>query len=349
MKKGVQRALLAAVLFGISAPAAKALTGNLRPQLLAGILYLGSGGGLMIVGWLQRKSAQTTEMQITGNDVRYLAGAIAVGGVAAPILLMVGIERTPASGAALLLNLEAVFTAVVAWLVFHENLGKRIVFGTVAILAGGILLSWSGGPMTASELAGPLAVAGACLCWAVDNNLTQQISAGDPVQIAKWKGLAGGSVNVLLASLLHGQWPDASWTIVAALALGFVSYGVSLVLYILALRELGTARAGNYFAFAPFVGAITGLVVFHERLSGQLLGAGGLMAAGIWLHVTEYHEHRHIHEPLEHEHFHVHDEHHVHEHQADDPEGEPHSHPHRHERLEHRHPHYPDIHHRHRH
>lgn len=348
MNKGVQRALLAAALFGISAPLAKLLVGDMPPQFLAGLLYLGSGLGLLVLRSVRRHAVRPLEASITRTQVPFFVGSLVAGGILAPVFLMIGLQRTPASGAALLLNLEAVFTSLIAWLIFHENLGPRIGAGMLAIVGGGMLLSWSNGPLVSAELAGPIAVAAACLCWAIDNNLTQKISAADPIQIASWKGLAGGAFNVLLALFL-GQEPSLGWAVVAALALGFVSYGMSLVLYILAMRELGAARAGNYFSFAPFVGAIAGLVLFHESLTARLSGGGALMAAGIWLQMTESHEHQHVHEPMTHEHLHVHDEHHQHEHGPDDPEGEPHSHPHHHDRLEHSHRHYPDTHHQHRH
>jgi drug/metabolite transporter (DMT)-like permease len=344
-RKGIRNALLAAVLFGLSAPVAKILLGNLSPQLLAGILYLGSGIGLGILG-LIRSGTPATGPALRASDIPFLAGAIAFGGIAAPVLLMFGLQRTPASSASLLLNLEAVFTAAIAWAIFHENLSFRISAGLVAIVAGGTVLSWQGS-FELTQYAGPVAIAVACLCWGIDNNLTQRISVADPVRIASLKGLAAGAVNTLLAALF-GQW---HWTrlLFAALALGFVSYGLSLVLYIRALRDLGTARAGNYFSIAPFIGAAAGVILWREPVTFALLAAGLFMAAGVWLHLTEVHEHRHVHEPMTHEHEHTHDEHHQHEHAPGDPAGEPHTHPHRHERLEHSHPHYPDIHHRHPH
>ncbi len=342
-RKGIRNALLAAVLFGLSAPIAKILVGSVSPQALAGLLYIGSGAGLTILALFRSTRA---DAGLKAADVPFLTGAIAFGGIAAPVLLMFGLQRTPASGAALLLNLEAVFTVVIAWAVFRENINLHIAAGLVAIVAGGVVLSWSGSFQLA-EYRGPLAIAAACLCWGVDNNLTQRISAADPVRIASLKGLAAGTVNTVLAFSL-GQWhyTPLMWP---ALALGFVSYGLSLVLYIGALRELGTARAGNYFSVAPFVGAILGVLVWRDPVTLALSAAGALMGIGVWLNMTETHEHFHIHEPMTHEHLHTHDIHHQHEHLPTDPPGEPHTHPHRHERLEHSHPHYPDIHHRHPH
>ena len=241
----------------------------------------------------------------------------------------------------------SVFVRVIAWAVFGENLGRRIALGMTAMTAAGVLLSWSG-PSGLRSLAGPIAIACACLCWAFDNNFTQKISGADPIRIAMTKGLAAGVVNCTIAAITRQPLPYPS-NVVAALILGFGSYGLSLVLYIRALRLLGTARAGNYFSMAPFIGAALGVMFWGERVTVQLAGSGFLMATGLWLHFTERHEHWHVHASLEHEHRHIHDEHHRHEHHPGDPSGEPHSHPHRHDRLEHGHPHYPDLHHRHKH
>lgn len=347
---GVPSALLAAVLFGTSAPFAKLLLRAETPQLLAGLLYAGSGLGLLVV-WLSRRSRDTTnEAPLTRADAPWLAGAIAAGGVLGPLLLMTGLSRTPASATSLLLNLEGVFTALLAWFVFRENFDRRIALGMAAILAGGVLLSWEG-RLAWGGAAGPLLVAGACLAWAVDNNLTQKVSAGDPVQIAMIKGLVAGGVNVGIALMLGAHLPGPARA-AGAMLLGFFGYGVSLVLFVLALRQLGTARTGAYFSTAPFVGAVVSLVVFREQPTVALVAAAALMGLGVWLHVSERHEHDHVHEELEHEHAHVHDAHHQHTHDAGDPAARdplPHSHRHRHLPMAHSHAHYPDLHHRHGH
>lgn len=350
-RRGTGLALGAAVLFGASAPFAKLLLTDSAPQLLAGLLYLGSGLGLGIV-WLRgRYSAETArETPLVRRNIPWLAGAIALGGVLGPLLLMIGLTRTPASSASLLLNMEGVFTALLAWFVFRENFDRRIALGMLCIVAGGVALSWEG-RLTWGGLAGPLAVAGACLCWAIDNNLTQKVSAGDPVQIAMLKGLVAGSVNTTIAFLLGASLPAAS-RVAGALTLGFFSYGVSLVFFVLALRHLGTARTGAYFSTAPFVGAVLSLAMFRERPTPLFIVAAALMAVGVSLHLTERHEHEHEHAALDHDHAHVHDTHHQHAHSADDPpvtDPTPHSHRHRHARMAHSHPHYPDIHHRHAH
>ena len=346
--RGAGMALLAAALFGLSAPFAKLLLGHTRPQLLAGLLYLGSGLGLLVV-WLARRGG-SREAPLSRGDVPWLVGAIGFGGIAGPLLLMIGLTRTPAASASLLLNLEGVLTALLAWFVFRENFDRRIALGMFAIVVGGAVLSWEG-RLAWGGLIGPLAIAGACLAWAIDNNLTQKVSGGDPVQVAMLKGLVAGAVNTTIALLLGAAWPSGP-TLAGALALGFASYGVSLTLFVLALREVGTARTGAYFSIAPFVGAAASLLVFRERPTTFLLSGAALMGAGVWLHLTERHAHAHQHEAMDHAHAHVHDEHHRHEHGADDPppsDPVPHSHPHHHTPLSHAHAHYPDIHHRHDH
>ncbi len=263
------------------------------------------------------------------------------------MLLMIGLQHTTASTASLLLNLEGVFTALLAWFAFHENVDRRVALGMAAIVAGSVVLSWQGN-VTTRGMIGPLAIAGASLAWGIDNNLTQKVSAGDPVQIAMLKGVIAGTVNLAIALALGSPLPRRE-AVAGALVLGFLSYGLSLALFVLALRRLGTARTGAYFSTAPFVGATASLILFRDPVTPSLAIAGICMAAGVWLHATERHEHAHVHEPFEHEHLHVHDAHHQHGHSGDDPPGEPHSHTHRHERLAHAHAHYPDIHHRHTH
>jgi drug/metabolite transporter (DMT)-like permease len=233
----------------------------------------------------------------------------------------------------------------IAWVAFRENVDRRLLLGAFAILSGAVLLSWHG--QASFQWSGFL-IAGACLCWGIDNNLTRKLSSADPVQIAMLKGLVAGVVNFTLA-LSQGATLPSIGVVVAVAVIGFLGYGVSLALFVLGLRYLGTARTGAYFSIAPFVGAVLAVVLLGEPLTIQLLIAGGLMAFGLWLHLAERHEHEHLHELMEHEHRHRHDEHHQHDHRLSDPPGEPHSHWHRHVRLVHGHPHYPDLHHRHRH
>jgi len=346
-RAGAWLALFAAVLFGVSAPAAKALLGTVSPHLLAGLLYAGSGIGLAVVAGLRPQLRRYSGPRLTARDAPWLGGAILFGGVLGPVLLLVGLSHSPASNASLLLNLEGVFTASIAWIVFRENVDRRIVLGMLAIVAGSAVVSWQG-RLAWNGLVGPLGIAAACACWAIDNNLTQKVSGGNPVQIAMLKGIVAGSVNILLALAQGATWPSVV-SISEALLLGFVSYGISLVLFVIALRHLGTARTGAYFSTAPFVGALLSVIALHETMTRGLVAGALLMGVGVWLHLTERHEHEHAHEAMEHEHQHVHDEHHQHEHGPGDPPGEPHSHWHRHEPMVHTHPHYPDIHHRHSH
>ena len=338
---GIAAALGAALLFGASTPLAKLLLGEASPWLLAGLLYLGSGLGLGAVLLFKRSPSAS----IPGREKLALAGAILAGGVIGPLLLMWALARMPASAAALLLNAEAVFTALVAWFVFRENFDRRIALGMVLIVAGAVVLS---GSSHVGSFLPALAVLGACLAWALDNNLTRKVSLADARVVAMTKGLVAGSTNTALAVAAGAALPSLP-VLGGALLVGWLGYGVSLALFVVALRELGTARTGAYFATAPFAGAILAVLLLGEMVTVTLFAAGALMAAGVWLHVTERHVHRHSHEPLEHSHEHVHDEHHVHEHRPPVAPGTRHTHAHRHERQTHEHAHYPDAHHRHRH
>ncbi len=343
---GVPLALLAALLFGASTPLAKLLLGGVDPWLLAGLLYLGAGLGLAVVqaarGVLR---LPRREAPLRRADLPWLAAVVVAGGMVGPVLLMLGLARIDAASASLLLNLEGLATMAIAWVAFRENVDRRLLLGAFAILAGAALLSWQG--RTALDW-GALLIAGACLAWGIDNNLTRPLSSADPVQITMIKGLAAGTVNLTLALAQGAAWPEAGTTLAAGVV-GLLGYGVSLVLFVLGLRHLGTARTSAYFSLAPFIGAAIAVVLLAEPASARLLLAGGLMASGLWLHLAERHEHEHTHEAMEHEHRHVHDGHHQHAHGPDDPAGEPHTHRHRHARLAHRHPHYPDLHHRHGH
>lgn len=350
MHKGVIYALLAAALFGASTPFSKTLVGQIAPVMLAGLLYLGSGLGLLIWFTLRAMAAgnkRASSARLTLPDLPWLGGAILSGGIAGPVFLMIGLTLTPASSASLLLNLEGVLTALLAWFVFKENFDRRIFFGMVLIVAAGILLSWDQRPALGVPW-GALAIVAACLCWAIDNNLTRRISAGDAVQIAGIKGLVAGSVNLSIALALGLPLPEASTALIAGVV-GFGGYGLSLVLFVLALRHLGTARTGAYFSVAPFAGAAIALLMLGETPGLVFWVAATLMGAGIWLHLSETHAHAHSHVLMSHAHGHSHDAHHQHTHDFPWDGKEPHSHPHQHEPLSHAHPHFPDIHHRHRH
>jgi len=339
---GVPAALGAALLFGAGTPLAKLLLNDVGPWLLAGLLYLGAGSGLL----LYRRLRRVPRVRLARGETPWLAGAILSGGVLGPVLLMLGLAGMPASGASLLLNAEGVFTALLAWFVFKENVDRRIALGMAAIVAGALVLSRNEDAGFAG-LAPTLAVLGACLAWGVDNNLTRKLSLTDATWIAAIKGLVAGTVNLVLAVSLGASLPSLP-IVGAALVLGFVAYGVSLALFVVGLRHLGTARTGAYFSVAPFFGAGVALAL-GEAVTLPLLVAGALMAFGVWLHLTERHEHAHGHGGLSHTHAHVHDAHHRHDHDFAWRGEEPHTHAHTHVLLRHSHPHFPDSHHRHPH
>ena len=342
-------ALGSAALFGMSTPFAKILVGTVSPLMLAGLLYAGSGLGLtlVLVGrhlWIARESSISLPRR---GEWFWLAGAIFFGGLVGPVALTYGLVRSAASTASLLLNLEAVFTALLAWFLFRENFDRRVLLGMSCIVAGGLALAWSPGGY-GNAWPGLVLIALACLCWAIDNNLTRKVSASDALLIAALKGLVAGAVNLGLG-LLFGQALPRLGVLALAMTVGFIGYGVSLVLFVLALRDLGTARAGAYFSVAPFFGAALALLLQGDAITFQLAAAGLLMGAGVWLHLTEHHGHLHAHERQEHTHAHWHDEHHRHSHDFAWDGHEPHTHPHLHLPLIHAHPHYPDLHHRHPH
>jgi len=349
-RQAIVIALLSAALFGLSTPAAKALLGVVDAAVLAGLLYCGAGIGVSILRRVIGPAigiGPAREAALSRSDVPWLAGAIFAGGIVGPLLLMLGLAQTDAASASLLLTLEGVATALLAWFAFHENFDRRIALGMACLVAGTVVLTWSGTPSLAGAM-GPLAIVGACVAWGLDNNLTRKVSLADPLQIVEWKGLIAGPVNLLLGLSAGGALPALQPALMAGLV-GFLGYGVSLALFVRALRDLGTARTGAYFSTAPFIGALGAVLLLQEPLTIQLVAAVLLMGVGIWLHLTEIHEHVHEHEPMEHSHAHVHDEHHQHTHATDDPPGEPHVHRHRHVRLRHQHPHTPDMHHIHRH
>lgn len=342
---GVPLALGSAILFGASAPLSKWLLGSVDPWLLAGILYLGAGLGLALVHWGRPLiGLERVETPLSRPDLPWLAAVVTFGGVMAPLFLMLGLSLTTASSASLLLNLEGLATMLIAWLVFRENVDRRLLIGALAILLGAVVLSFDGGGFQLDS--GGFWIAAACLCWGIDNNLTRKLSSADPVQIAMIKGLAAGGTNVVLALFFGASLPPLFVIGIGAIV-GFLGIGVSLVMFMLGLRHLGTARTGAYFSLAPFIGALIAVIGFGEAVTLSLIVAALLMGIGLWLHLSERHEHDHVHDPIEHDHLHSHDEHHSHDH--DGPVTEPHSHWHRHTPLRHKHPHYPDLHHRHGH
>ncbi len=345
LSRGIGSALLAAALFGASTPVAKSLLDAVSPLMLAGLLYAGSGVGLAAALLVRRARGEPIALPDRG-DLRWLAGAIGFGGVAGPILLLSGLKVTNAAPAALLLNLEGAFTALLAWFAFREHFDRRIALGMGLIVIGGILLSWQ--PGATSLGVGAVLVIAACFCWAVDNNLTRKVAASDAMLIACLKGAVAGTVNLALAFAFGERWPAVGTTLGAAVV-GLISYGISLTLFVGALRELGTARAGAYFSVAPFFGALLALAIQPEPVTVAFVAAAALMAVGVWLHISERHAHWHVHAPQYHTHAHQHDEHHRHLHEAGWDGVEPHVHSHDHSPLNHVHAHFPDVHHRHEH
>ncbi len=310
--RAVLAALAAAALFGASTPLAKQFVGELSAMLLAGLLYLGSGLGLTLLRLLRDRGWRPPPL--ARAQWPWMLAAVTCGGVLAPTLLMLGLARMSAASASLLLNLEGVLTALLAWFVFKENTDRRVMLGMLLITLGALLLSWSGTPERLGPVAsGAALVLAACLCWALDNNLTRQVSSTDALFVAGLKGLSAAAVNIGLA-VAAGQSVPA-WHLTGPLLLiGFLGYGLSLALFVVALRHLGAARTGAYFSAAPFIGAAIAIGFFNEATSPWFWVAGALMAAGLWLHLTERHSHPHWHGDLQHSHPHYPDAEHRHAH-----------------------------------
>lgn len=345
---GAGAALVSALLFGITTPVAKQLLVGTSPLLIAGLLYAGSGLGLTLLTTVQERGRLA--MGLARADWPWLAATVVIGGILGPALLMAGLAGADAAVASLLLNMEMAFTALVAWLLFHEATSRRMVLGLLTILAGSSILFWPGRFSGHAHPASLLAITAACLCWAVDNNLTRRISTGDARTLAAVKGLVAGLTNTGLAVALGAASPPVA-KLLLTLVLGFLGYGVSLVLFVFSLRTLGTARTSAYFATAPFIGSALAILLYGQSAGAAFWLAVLCMGVGVWLHLTEHHEHEHVHETLTHTHAHTHDIHHQHEHGhgAEEDHHGSHSHEHRHEPLRHSHPHFPDIHHRHTH
>jgi drug/metabolite transporter (DMT)-like permease len=334
--------LLAAVSFGISAPLAKRLLDDVSPQMLAGLLYVGAFLALSLAGRRSR-----TEARLRRADTPRMTAMVLAGGVLAPVLLLLGLQRVSGIAGSLLLNLEGPFTILVGVAVFREHLPRKTMLGALIVFGGAFLLGLGGGE-TRADWIGIVLIAGACACWALDNNLTQSLTVRDPRSIVRIKTGVAGTVNVVLAYIIGERFPDAS-VFLAVLVLGAVSYGLSVYLDALALRSLGAAREAAVFAVAPFAGALLAPFVLPESLGLRDIAAGALMACGVALLLRERHHHGHRHVPLDHDHAHVHDRHHQHAHATRVPADEPHAHSHHHDPLEHDHAHVSDIHHRHSH
>ena len=340
------QALIAALLFGASAPLAKLLLGEVEPIPLAAFLYLGSGIGLLGIKLFQRINQQglDSEAQIKKPDYLWLAGAIIAGGIAAPITLLFSLQNTPAATAPLLLSFEGVATTFIAFFAFKESISHRAWWAIALITLASIFLSVNLNAKWGFSL-GALGIITACILWGIDNNFTRNISAKDPITIVTIKGLGAGSFSLGMAMVLGNKLP--AWEVIlGALILGSLSYGASIVLFIHAMRGIGAARTSALFSSAPLAGMILSFLVFREFPNWMFVIAFPLMVAGTLFLVSEEHEHDHVHEMTIHEHAHVHDDGH-HEHEGDCTQK--HSHIHKHDKLGHAHHHMPDLHHRHTH
>jgi len=345
-KTGQHTAIISAILFGMSPVACKAIVGDMQPALLAGLLYLGSGLGLAGVVLWQETPISETFRSLSIRQLLNLAGAIISGGVAAPLFLAYGIRFGTATEVSLLLNFEAVATTLLAWLVFKEHIGSRVWVGKLLIIAASVLVVLSHDHGSGLSIPG-LSVLAACLLWGVDNNLTRELESMPATLLAGVKGLCAGGFNVLLAlTVFNGSATVAQ--ISETLVIGALSYGVSLVLFIQALRKIGSARTSTWFASGPFIGAVFSVILLGEHPPSEYWLAALIMISGMFFLYGEMHMHHHTHDALEHSHKHDHDEHHVHVHVHVDV-NEPHEHPHLHEPITHYHVHWPDIHHRHSH
>jgi drug/metabolite transporter (DMT)-like permease len=345
------QAILAAMLFGASAPLSKILLGSIEPIPLTSFLYLGSGTGLLLfqaISSLIRKKSQI-EAPLTVSDIPWLTGAVMFGGVIAPIILMFSLRVTPASTSSLLLNFEGVATTVIAVLFFKESAGKRVWTAVLLITCACVLLSWDFSNKWGLSI-GALGIISACLCWGIDNNLTRNISSKNPFLIVTIKGFGAGLFSLILSFMLGNTLPDIK-VILMAMLLGCFSYGLSIVLFVLAMRNMGSARTSALFGTAPFIGTILSFLLYNDKPGILFAAALPVMILGAALLLKENHSHRHLHEYTVHEHKHTHtDGHHNHVHQNEAlAEGTYHSHIHTHEEMEHEHPHLPDIHHRHKH
>jgi drug/metabolite transporter (DMT)-like permease len=336
----ILQALLAALFFGTSAPLSKVLLGDAPPVLMAAFLYLGSGTGISLVKLSQRITSSPKEAGIRRPDVGWLAGAIIAGGIMAPIILMISLQYTAASTASLLLNFEGVATTLIALIFFRESISRRAFVAIFAITLASIFLSTNFKSGMGFSL-GALGILLACTLWGLDNNFTRNISAKDPLTIVAWKGLVAGTFSLFLGLFLGQQLP-ATRSILGILLLGFVSYGLSTMLFIYSMRGLGASRTSALYGTAPLAGVLLSIIIFHDPITWSFILAAILMVAGALILSSEEHAHFHIHMPVVHEHRHTHDEFHDH-----DTTGATHSHVHEHPRTEHEHGHMPDIHHRH--
>jgi len=336
-------ALLAAALFGVATPASKTLLGSLSPFQLAGLLYLGAVLGSLAV--IIRRNSWRSPWMMSALNRWHLLGAVFFGGIAGPVLLLLGLRIASAASVSLWLNLELVATAVLGRLFFNDHLGKYGWYGVIGIVAASIILSFG---QSASGIWAGLLVLGACICWGLDNHFTALIDGITPSQSTLWKGAIAGTVNLLIGIYFYPYEATAIITL-GALLIGVLSYGASITLYIASAQNMGATRAQMFFASAPFFGAALSVIVLGEKISGLQIISAALFVISLAALIKDRHLHKHSHEAMSHEHSHSHDDgHHDHNHNDLDL-SDRHSHWHEHEPQEHAHPHWPDLHHRHEH
>jgi len=338
-------ALLAAFLFGLSTPLSKILLNDFSPVMLASLYYLGSGFILYVLSFFKITSQETS---FEKNDIPYIIGFVVCGGIIAPVMFFTGLKLINALNVSILLNFELILTALIAWLFFKEHISLNLVVSMILITLSAIMLGFDIKSFKFSSSYGVILVMFACFMWAIDNNLTSKISLKNPLNIAIIKGLAGGSINFILAFLTNQLIINIT-SLLYGTIVGFICYGISLYLLILAMRYIGASRAIAIFSTNPFIGIFFSFLLLNEPISFQIIVAFFLASLAVFLVLTEKHSHLHKHEFLEHEHLHIHDEHHKHKHDHEIPKDFQHTHRHIHEEIEHSHPHTPDIHHKHNH
>ncbi len=340
ISRGVGLAALAAIAFGVTTPLVAWAGAWVGPFATAALLYAGAAGSSAVL-----RVARGSGSRLVRADLARLLGVAVAGAVVAPTLLAWGLQRTGATSGALLLNLEAVFTAALAWLVFREPIGGRVALALAAISAGGVALVLGAATGGDWRVPGVLAIAGATLAWAVDNTLTRPLAEREPLAVVAVKGGIGAVLSLAAAAIVGEHVPPLRPALVL-LACGATGYGLSLRLYLTAQRRIGAARTGSVFALAPFVGAAVAIALGDRGVDGLTGLAAALFGLGVYLHVSEHHAHEHSHAPIEHDHPHRHDDGH-HDHRHDPPVAGEHSHAHRHGTLVHSHEHAPDLHHDH--
>lgn len=340
--RGGLLALLAATLFGVSTPMVQRFGTGLGAFTTAALLYAGAA----VVGAFSRRNIER-EARVVRSDLPRLLAMAGFGAVIGPVALAWGLQHTSGTSASLMLTLEAVFTAVLAWRLYRETMDGRVWTAMALLLAGGMVLVLDQGRAGGAQLWGLLAVLLATAAWGVDNTLSRALAERDPGQVVMAKAVLGAAATAVMALGLGEPLPSVAAAL-ALFAVGASGYGLSLRFYLLAQRAFGAARTGSVFAFAPFIGAVFAVALGDRSASAMMAMGSSLMLAGVVLHLAESHGHEHAHEALEHEHAHRHDDgHHDHAHDRM-PVGE-HSHRHHHQPLRHGHSHVPDAHHVHHH